>query len=58
MKIIKFLFSFFKKSPSNRLYVKDVNPGDNIRIEWSRMKGGIGYVTCLNNDPFTKKIFL
>lgn len=42
----------------SRLYLKDVKPGQTIRVEWSHILGGIGLVTCVNNDPETKKIFL
>ncbi len=41
-----------------RRYVKDVLPGEDIRIEWNRIKGGIGFVKCISNDPETEKIFL
>jgi excinuclease UvrABC helicase subunit UvrB len=27
-----------------------------ITIEWDRINGGIGTVTCINNNPETKKI--
>lgn len=39
-----------------RLYVKDIQAGDIVTVEWSRIRGGIGGLKCLNNDPVTKKI--
>ena len=42
----------------NRRYVKDVNPGDIIQIEWYRYVGRIGHCKCINNDPETEKILL
>lgn len=45
------------QKPTKR-FIEDVKPGDDIRIEWRRIKGGIGYLRCLNNDQETKKIFL
>ncbi len=62
MRLLKYFKHFFKKPPSvlkqKRLKIKDVEPGDYICIEWSKMEGGIGYIECLNNDPLTYKIFL
>ena len=61
--IPKFLLNLFypsyveKKKPTKR-FLKDVKPGDNIQIEWERIKGVIGYLKCLNNDPDDKKILL
>lgn len=43
---------------SNRIHIKDVKSGENIKIEWHRIKGKIGWVKCINNDPKTKKILL
>lgn len=43
---------------SPRRHIKDVKPGEYIRIEWHRVIGGIGTPKCLNNDPKTKKILL
>lgn len=52
--------TFFEKftKKEKRRSVSTVKPGEYIRIEWSRIKSGIGYLQCLNNDPKTKKIFL
>jgi len=47
----------FKPDPNKR-YIKDVKVGETINIEWNRIKGGIGELKCLGNDPNTKKIFL
>lgn len=41
-----------------RLRIEDVKPGEKIRVEWDRVKGKIAWLTCLNNDPLTKKIHL
>ncbi|HWY13221.1 MAG TPA: UvrB/UvrC motif-containing protein [Bacteroidia bacterium] len=57
LKLWSALFGSKKNKPKRR-YVKDVKTGDYIQIEWHRMKNGIGYIKCLNNDPETKKIFL
>ncbi len=53
-KFLKRLFS--KKEP--RLCVKDIKPGEIIKIEWSRISTGIGDVTCVANDTKTKKILI
>ena len=42
----------------NRIHVKDVKVGEKIQIEWYKIKGGIGYLKCLSNDPETNKILL
>ncbi len=47
-----------QKVKKPRRYIKDVLPGENIRIEWHRIKGRIGFVNCISNDPETEKIFL
>jgi hypothetical protein len=59
------LFNFLRKKhfdnlvqKSKRLCVKDVKPGEAIQIEWSKIKGNIGYVKCINNDPETEKILI
>ncbi len=41
-----------------RRRIEDVKVGDSIQVEWERISGKIGYLTCLNNDPLTKKILL
>lgn len=41
-----------------RRYVRDVKAGETIQIEWDRIKGKIGAVTCLSNDPQSKKILI
>ena len=41
-----------------RIYLKDVKPGEKVVIEWHRIKGRIGELKCLNNDPVKKKILL
>jgi hypothetical protein len=48
------LFSKRKK----RALLKDVVPGQRIRIEWDRMTSKIGFVTCVNNDPKTKRMII
>lgn len=67
MKFLKSLSEFFsaKPQPKNspdrkpaRRHVKDIKPGESIQIEWYRIKGGIGNLKCINNDPQTKKILL
>ena len=45
-------------SKKNRRLVKDVKPGDIIKIEWYKAVGRIVPLKCLNNDPETKKILL
>lgn len=47
-----------KKPIKKRRVLKDVESGESIRIEWHRIKGKIGFLKCINNDPETKKIFL
>ena len=49
------LFGYKKQE---RLKLKDIEKGENVRIEWNRAKGGIAVLKCLNNDPKTKKILL
>lgn len=61
MKILWAFINFIKnkfKTKDNRRYVKDVKPGDRVQIEWKRFLDNIGYLTCINNDPQTKKILL
>ncbi len=62
MKIILFILKLFGyNNPmkyKNRKQLKDVVAGEYIVIEWSRIQNNIGRLKCLNNDPFTKKIFL
>ncbi len=55
----------YLKSESNntnkkplRRQLEDVKAGEMIQLEWYRIKGGIGYMWCVNNDPETKKILL
>lgn len=63
MKLLNLFYDFFKskknvvESTCGR-QLKDVKRGDIILIEWDRILNGIGSVTCLNNDPITKKILL
>lgn len=45
------------KKPTRRC-VKDVKSGEFIWIEWDRIRGRIGQLKCVNNDPETKKILL
>jgi len=54
----KFLKIKSKKKKQKRRLLKNVLPGDYIRVEWRIIEGGIGYLKCLNNDPRTKKIWL
>ncbi len=59
MKFWKWLVLFFEpKYNPNRRYVKDVKVGDSIQIELGNAQGGMGFVTCLSNDPETKKILI
>lgn len=58
---LKSFFKFFKSTgnaPDKRRYLKDINEGEYIRIEWYRIKGKIGEVKCINNDNKTRKLFL
>lgn len=55
---MKFLSLFKSKSKNPIKQLKDVKVGDRINIEWNRIKGGIGDLKCLGNDPKTKKIYL
>lgn len=41
-----------------RRSVADVKPGELVTIEWSRIKGKIGQLKCLSNDPIKKVILL
>lgn len=45
------------KLPTRR-YIEDVKPGQYIKIEWYRIRHGIGFLKCVNNDPATKRILL
>ncbi len=45
-------------SNNQKRYIKDVKCGEDIQIEWYKIKGRIGYLKCINNDPQTKKILL
>lgn len=56
MNLFKLFFN--KNSKPIRRYLKDVIPGESIRIEWKRIKNGVGYVTCVNNYPKDKKLFI
>jgi hypothetical protein len=47
-----------KSTEPKRKEPKDVKPGEKVRIEWERIKGKIGIVKCLSNDPTTKKMFV
>ena len=67
MKFFKWLSELLKSKPQpkkpvvkkpQRRYLKDVKAGEVIQIEWYRIKGGIGNLKVLNNDPETKKICL
>jgi hypothetical protein len=49
---------FLPKPGPKRISLKDVKPGDSIRIEWDRIFGKIGFLKCINNDPKTRKILL
>jgi hypothetical protein len=43
----------------NRRKISDVKPGDLVTIEWyDRIKGGVGQLKCLNNDPAKRVILL
>lgn len=44
--------------PQKRRYVEDVKIGQYIWVEWYKIKGRLGEMKCLNNDPFTRKILL
>lgn len=44
--------------PQKRRYVEDVKIGQHIWVEWYKIKGRLGEMKCLNNDPLTKKILL
>jgi len=57
MDFLKKLFNL-NKNKSKRRHIRDVKVGEYIRVEWDKIKGGMGYMKCLNNDPKTKKIFL
>lgn len=52
--------NFLKKifGEPNRKLIKNVLPGEEIRIEWNRILGEIGCLKCISNDPKTKKILL
>lgn len=41
-----------------RRYVEDVKIGQCIWVEWYKIKGRLGELKCLNNDPLTRKILL
>lgn len=47
-----------KIQSSKRYELKDVKPGQKIQIEWRRIEGKLGYLECINNDPFSQKILL
>lgn len=55
-----FFSNFFNSNSNNpnRRHIKDVKPGEDIQIEWYRIKGEMGWLKCINNDPETKKILL
>ncbi len=62
-KILNFFRSLFlerklsdEEIKINRL--KSLKTGDVFQIEWSKIKGTIGNVTCLNNSPETEKILI
>jgi len=55
-KLFKQFPSLFKKE--FRIHPKHINAGDTIKVEWSRILGGFGEVTCVNNDPKTGKILI
>lgn len=44
--------------PQRRRYIEDVKIGQHIWVEWYRIKGRLGEMKCLNNDPYTRKILL
>jgi hypothetical protein len=63
LKFLSKLFGIKSSKPvpppqPKRLQLKDVKVGQIIRIEWDMIKGGIGSLVCLNNDPLTRKILL
>jgi len=41
-----------------RKHPSDVKNGEHIYIEWSKIKGGLGHVLCVNNDPETESMLL
>lgn len=57
--IIDFINSIFNtKKQLDRRGLKDILPGEEVIIEWDRIKGKIGPLLCVNNDPINKKILL
>jgi len=61
--MVKWFLNLFKKVKnethvSNRIHVKDVQAGQIIQVEWHKIKGGIGLMKCISNDPETEKILL
>lgn len=60
LRIIKYLFGWIKSDSKKqkRNHPENLKPGEIFLIEWDRIDGGIGRVTCVNNDQHTKKIFL
>lgn len=59
MRFFAWLFRSKRKlGQSNRLYVKDVQPGERVFIESNRFLDRIALLKCLSNDPKTKKILL
>jgi len=49
---------WFKSKTPKRITLKDVKVGEYIRIEWSKIQGGMGYLQCKSNDSKTQKILL
>lgn len=48
-----------KQAQLPRIHPRDVQHGEVIWIEWSRIAGtGIGMVKCLSTDPISKRILL
>ncbi len=64
--MLKFLSKLFGSKNSKpvtppepkRLQLKDVKVGQKIRIEWNIITDGIVFLTCMSNDPLTRKILL
>jgi hypothetical protein len=67
MSFLKSIIAFFnaKSSPQNttenkpkKRQIQDVVAGEEITVEWYKIKQGMGKMKCLNNSPETKKIWL
>lgn len=63
MKLFNAISSFFNSNAQasqtpQRRHIKDVKLGEDIQIEWYRIKGEMGWLKCINNDPAAKKILL